>query len=98
MSNSEIIKYTDKDYQALCKEMTAILQLEKEVAERKKIVKEQVIKQAGGNRLEYGIKVMEVIVKGRVDYTRLVREWEIDEATLEEYRAPTAVRWDVRNY
>ena len=96
--DKEIIKYTDKDYQALCKEMTAILQLEKEVAERKKIVKEQVIKQAGGNRLEYGIKVMEVIVKGRIDYTKLVREWEIDEATLEDYRTPTAVRWDVRNY
>ena len=96
--DTEIIKYTDKDYQALCKEMTAILQLEKEVAERKKIVKEQVIKQAGGNRLEYGIKVIEVIVKGRIDYTKLVREWEIDEATLEEYRTPTAVRWDVRNY
>lgn len=95
---TEIIKYTDKDYQALCKEMTAILQLEKEVAERKKIVKEQVIKQAGGDRLEYGIKVMQVTVKGRVDYNKLVTDWEIDEATLEDYRTPTAVRWDVRNY
>ena len=96
--NTEIIQYNEKDYQALCKEMTAILQLEKEVAERKKIVKEQVIKQAGGERLEFGIKVMQVTVKGRIDYNKLVTDWEIDEATLEDYRAPTAVRWDVRNY
>jgi len=96
--NSEIIHYTEKDYQALCKEMTAILQLEKEVAARKKIVKEQVIKQAGGNRLEFGIKVMQITVKGRIDYTKIVSDLEIDEATLEDYRAPAMTRWDVRNY
>lgn len=94
----EMDKCGEDEYKELCKEMTAILQLKKEVAHREKAIKPLLIEKAGGNRLEYGIKVTRIECRGTVDYSRIVTEWEIDEATLEEYRKPTYEKWDVRNY
>ena len=98
MITTEIVKYTQSDYKKLCDEMRAVLSLEKEIAERKKELRDLIIDQAGGNRLEFGIKVSVIDVKGRVNYSRLITDLEIDEATLEDYREPTAERWDVRSY
>lgn len=85
-------------YKTVCERMKLVLQMEKELAAEKKVLREEIIRLAGGDRLEFGIKVQ--LVKGarRVNYNKLITDWEIDEATLEEYKECGAEYWKVTSY
>jgi hypothetical protein len=97
-TTKEIIKGADQEYHSVCKRLKKVLQIKKELAQEEAELKDKAIELAGGDRLQYGIKIQLITVRGSVDYGKLVKELELDEATLEEYRRPTTQRWDVRSY
>lgn len=89
-------------YKEVCEEMKAVLQLEKEVADKKGKLKKIIIKCAGGDRLEHGIKVSERIRQGVIDYKALAKEFfpieEEFKKVSEEYRKDCTCFWEVRSY
>jgi len=68
---NEVINFEEQSYKSLCEEMACLIQTEKELKARKDILKEEILKQSGGERLEFGIKVAKRVVKGTVDYKEL---------------------------
>lgn len=98
MINTEIIQFTQEDYKSTCKELRDMLELQAEVSAKVKDLKAKAIEQSGGERMENGIKIMKVQVRGSIDYNRIVTDWEIDEATLEDYRKPQTEYWKVTSY
>ncbi len=85
-------------YQDLCGELKELLTMEKEIAKRKEELKASVLSLSGGERMEYGIKIQQRIVKGTVDYKKIVSDMGFSEEEAEEYRKATRVYWDVRSY
>lgn len=96
--SAQIITYNAHEYKELCDEMRSILRLEKELAHRKKQVRSKIIELSGGDRLEHGIKVTRIICKGSVDIEKIVEDFALDEADIEEYRKSSYEKWDVRSY
>lgn len=97
----KVIEFDRNLYKATCQELSEILTLEKEVAAKKKELRDQVIKLAGGERMEYGIRVQVKTRKGTVNYKELVEslypEEEL-EAVIAPYRGEDTEYLDVRKY
>lgn len=98
MINTEIIQFTEEDYKAACVELRSMLELQSEINHKVKKLKAKAIELSGGERMENGIKIQKVHVRGSVDYNRIVKDWEIDEATLEDYRKGATEYWKVTSY
>ena len=75
-----------------------MLELQAEVNAKVKKLKEKAKDQAGGERMEYGIKVQKVTVRGSVDYNKMVTNLQIDEATVEEFRKAPSEYWKITSY
>jgi hypothetical protein len=98
MINTEIIQFTEEEYKSHCKELRDMLELQAEVNDKVKKLKDIVKDGSGGERMDYGIKVQKVTVRGSINYNKMVSDWEIDEATLEEFRKAPSEYWKVTSY
>jgi len=94
----DIISFERESYKALCEEMTELLTLEKEIEAKKAELREKLIEKAGGERMEYGIKLQWKTAMGAIDYSKLVKNMGIEEALLEFYRKPDREYWEIRKY
>ena len=96
-----IVDLPRETYMSVCEEMKSLLQLEKEVAARKAIVREQVIEMSGGAHMENGINVVWRSSKGGIDY-KAIAEAACSKVVLEklkdEYKKPDREYWEVRSY
>ena len=93
-----LVEFQRSAYKDVCTELRDILKQEKEIAKRKDELKAAVLTLAGGDRMEYGIKVQKRTVKGTIDYKKIVSELDVSEDECETYRKDTRVYWDVRSY
>lgn len=98
MINTEIIQFTEEEYKSHCKELRDMLELQAEVNDKVKKLKNIVKEESGGERMSYGIKVQKVTVRGSIDYNRLITNWEIDEAEVESFRKDPIEYWKITNY
>lgn len=96
--DESIVEFQRSAYKDVCTELRDILRQEKEIAKRKDDLKAAVLTLAGGDRMEYGIKVQKRTVKGSIDYKRIVEELEVSEDECESCRKDTREYWDVRSY
>ncbi len=78
--------------------MRDVLQLEKELVARKKILKERIIDMSGGDRMEYGIQVTCRTKKGPVDYKAVLEAWDIDETAAATHRKADIEYVEVKSY
>ena len=94
-----MIEFKREEYREVCEEMKRVLQEEKEMAVKKSELRERLVEMAGGDRMEYGIKVTSRTSAGSVDYKNIVADHlDIDEAVKEHYRRPGRSFWEVRSY
>lgn len=94
-----LIDFDRERYRDLCEEMKSVLQLEKEVAARKDKLRKELIEVAGGERMEYGIKLTQKSSMGAVDYKQIVEDHlNIDDVMKDSYRKPGRSFWEVRSY
>lgn len=98
MENMKVVKFERNKYQQLCQEMKEILSLEKEVAAKKEELRKEIADLAGGDRMEYGIRVQFKTAKGSVDYKKLVTDCGIGEAKVESYRKADRSYCEIRSY
>lgn len=99
MSSDTVISFERETYKDLCEEMKSILQLEKEVAAKKEEVRKRLIEQAGGDRMEYGVKVEWRVAQGSIDYKAMANELiGENEELAEKFRKPAKGYWQVRSY
>ena len=98
MENQQIIEFPRQDYEQLCIEMREILRTEKELAVKKAEIRENIITMAGGERMEYGIKLQCRESKGAIDYKKFVVDSGVEPATLEFYRKEDRAYWEIRSY
>lgn len=94
----KIVEFDHEVYKNLCDEMRDILRYEKELADRKAKTRELLIKEAGGDRVEYGIKVEYRTAKGSIDYKKAVESLAIKEDYLEKFRGSPRNAWYVVAY
>lgn len=94
----QIIKFERLEYQDLCEEMKDLLSLEKEIAAKKISLRDKIAKMAGGNRMEYGIKVSCRSAQGTIDYKGLVTYLGISDTLVESYRKPERTYVEIRSY
>lgn len=94
----QIIKFERLEYQELCEEMKGLLSLEKEITAKKVRLRDKIAKMAGGNRMEYGIKITHRSAQGSVDYKSLVTYLGISEPLVESYRKPEREYIEIRSY
>lgn len=99
------IQLQEETYKLQCEEMREILRQEKELAERKKQLRQELelrsgIQYAGDKRLQYGICVRYKEVTGSVDYKAMAEKLAGDEfeELSTQYRKPSRVQLDVRSY
>ncbi len=93
-----IVEFQRSAYKDVCAELRDVLRQEKEIAKRKDELKAAVLTLAGGDRMEYGIKVQKRTAKGTIDYKKIVSELDVSEDECEGYRKDTRTYWDVRSY
>lgn len=85
-------------YELLCERMVELIRREKELAQEKSELREELLAEAGGDRMEYGIQVRQCERQGSVDYTKLCSELGIAAETVERYRKPKESYWLVKTY
>lgn len=98
MENPDIIHFSRQEYKELCIEMKDLITDEKERAKRKAELRDQMIKMAGGDRMEYGIKLQYRTSKGSIDYSGYVKSLKLDPDVLEFYRKDDREYWEIRSY
>lgn len=98
MTNQAIVDFQRHEYEERCVEMRELLREEKELATKKQALKEQIVEMAGGDRMEYGIKLQYRVSKGNIDYPKFIKDCKVEESTLEFYRKPDREYWEVRSY
>ena len=92
------INFSVDGYEEICGEYREICLEEKELKARKEKIREQLLELSGGERMEYGVKIMVKTKQGSVDYERMVEELGIDVLTVERYRKPSVEYTEVRTY
>lgn len=98
MTNQTIIDFRRGEYEGLCIEMRELMREEKELASKKDALKKSIIELAGGDRMEYGIKLQYRVSKGSIDYPKFIKSSGVEESTLEFYRKADREYWEVRSY
>lgn len=86
------------NYESLCLTLSKLLRDKKELDSKLSEIKDQVIKLAGGDRMEHGIKVTRRTRSGAIAYQSLLDDLELTSDTLEMYRGPAVEYWEVKNY
>ncbi len=85
-------------YELMCQKMRDILSKRKELEAEYKELREDIIANVGGDRMEYGIKVTKRERAGAIDYKRMIEDGLIDESSLEYYKKPNIEVWEIRSY
>lgn len=85
-------------YEEVCKELKDLLSLKKELEEREKLLRKEVIDMSGGDRMEYGIKVTHKTREGSIDYRKLAEKVCQDHSVFEFYRKPNVEYWEIKSY
>lgn len=95
-----IVQYATQEqiYKDNCEELSEAIRIEKEIKVKVDELKKTVIEMAGGERMEYGIKVAYIPTKGTLDYKKIVEELDLEDTLLEKYRKPESGYWVARNY
>lgn len=101
MNQPEIINFEQETYKDLCMEMRDILSLEKEIKAKKEELRKKILEQAGGDRMEYGIKVASYKVSGGYDWEKIAKDYlkkEVLDVVKEVYKKEDRTTWRVTNY
>lgn len=97
----KVVEFDRAAYKDLCDEMKDLLQLEKEIAHRKKELRDEIIEASNGERMENGIRLSRKVREGSVDYKKMATDF-IDEKIIEEmlpgYKKESVEYWEVRSY
>lgn len=98
---AQVNKVTDLEtelYQAVCEEWKqAIVELKEKEAEVAKL-REQLISLAGGERMEFGVKIANILTKGKTNYKAIVEELGVDQETIEKHTGMPETVWRVTKY
>ncbi len=98
MTNQVIVDFERHKYEEACLEMRQLLREEKEMAARKKSLRQQIIEMSGGDRMEYGLKVTHRVSQGTIDYAKFITDCKVKPSTLEFYRKSDKEYWEIRSY
>ena len=90
-------KIYDDDYEQLCDHMLAIMRQEKELAAHKALIRDEIIKASGGDRMQYGINVQRCEGRETIDWKRLAEDLHLDDAFLSRYKSKGSDFWQIRN-
>jgi len=98
LDENAIFDFSVDYYRDLCEQLAPLLRQQKELESKCKKLREQVLTHAGGDRMEYGIKVTKRERAGAVDLKKLVEDGVISQEILETYRKEPTEFYEVRNY
>lgn len=93
-----VVDFDRNTYENVCFEMRDLLQRKKELKAQEEVIRARVIALAGGDRMEYGVKVTMRQKTGAVDWKAMVEDLGIDGLTVEKYRKAGSEYWEVKNY
>lgn len=94
-------KVTDLEtelYQVVCEEWKkAIIELKEKEAVVAKL-RSMIIDVAGGERMEFGVKVTHVVTNGKTNYRAIVEELGVDQDIIERHTGMPESNWRVTKY
>ena len=93
-----IEKAEREDYKDACERWKAAHQLLKEIEAEEKKARAELLKLAGGERMEHGVKIMLVKRVGSIEWTRIPEVNLLDKNYLEHYRKPGSESFKVTPY
>ena len=96
----EVVEFVNErsEYQALCYELKEVSQLRKEAEAKEKELKARIVEIAGGDRMEFGVRVSLKERKGSFDMKAVFTDMNITHEEGEKYRKEGSTYWDVRGY
>lgn len=102
MYSEKIIDLKTDSYQELCEQYAEYLTKKAELAAWEKENKSKLIEAAGGNRMEFGIKIEHIEAAGSVDYKKVIAELCSDEIKIdylcEKHRKSPVKKVLIRKY
>lgn len=102
MSVENIKQYLEQEikqtYRDICEEWKSVKQLLVEVEAKEAELKQKIIKEAGGERLEHGVKVSIIEVRGSIKYKDIPEVKALDANYLDAFRGADRKDFRVTTY
>lgn len=88
----------ERAYEVKCREFRDVDEQLDALKKRHEELKEWLIDNAGGDRMEHGVKIAQIERKGVIDYGKLLHDMDISKTVVEAYRKDNIAYWAVKRY